>query len=120
MLGHADGAGFGFGHSTVGVASGNEFGGDGAVSGLGGAQNQSHILADHGAAVGGHDALGHSFEDNSFHSEENNFSHIDHSDNVTSAQGHSAAFTDQHFTPQHIDIDHSALAGDDITDFFHG
>jgi hypothetical protein len=120
VLGHADGAGFGFGHSTVGVASGNEFGGDGAVSGLGGAQNQSHILADHGAAVGGHDAFGSSFEDNSVDVRETNLSHIEDSDNVTSAQGHSSAFADQHFTPQHVDIDHSQLAGDDINDFFHG
>src|SRR4051812_3246013 len=29
VLGHADNAGFGFGHSTVGVASGNEIDGDG-------------------------------------------------------------------------------------------
>ena len=120
VLGHADGAGFGFGHSTVGVASGNEFGGDGAVSGLGGAHNQSHILADHGAAVGGHDAFGSNFEDHHVNVEENSFSHIEGSSNVTSAQGHSFAAADQHFAPQHTDIDHSQFAGDDIDTFFHG
>ena len=120
VLGHADGAGFGFGHSTVGVASGNEFGGDGAVSGLGGAQNQSHILADHGAAVGGHDAAGFGFEDNSFHSEQNNLTHIEDSTNVTHAQGHSFAAAEQDFHPQHVDVEHSQIAGDDINDFFHG
>jgi hypothetical protein len=51
---------------------------------------------------------------------ESNFSNIEDSDNVTSAQGHSFAAADQHFAPQHVDIDHSQLAGDDINDFFHG
>ena len=120
VLGHADGAGFGFGHATVGVASGNEFFGDGAVSGIGGAQNQSHILADHGSAVAGHDAVGSNFDDESVHVTETNLSHIDHSDNVTSAQGHSVAEAHQHFQPTHVDVDHSQIAGEDINDFFHG
>lgn len=120
VLGHADGAGFGFGHSTVGVASGNEIGGDGAISGLGGAQNQSHVFADHGSAVGGHDASGSNFDDESVNVHETNVSHIDHSDNVTSAQGHSFAEGHQHFAPTHVDIEHSEVAGDDVDNFFHG
>jgi hypothetical protein len=120
VLGHADGAGFGFGHSTVGVASGNAIGGDGAISGLGGAQNQSHLIADHGSAIGGHDAFGSNFEDHHISVQETDLTHIDHSDNVTSAQGHSFAEGHQHFAPQHVDIDHSLVAGDDIDTFFHG
>ena len=120
VLGDANGAGFGFGHSTVGVASGNTFGGDGAVSGLGGAQNQSHIFADHGAAVAGHDAFGSNFEDDSVNVRETNLTHIEDSTNVTHAQGHSFATADQHFAPQHLDVDHSQFAGDDIDTFFHG
>jgi hypothetical protein len=120
VLGHADGAGFGFGHSTVGVASGNAIGGDGAISGLGGAQNQSHLIADHGSAIGGHDAFGSNFEDHHIDVHENNLTEIDHSANVTSAQGHSFAEGHQHFAPQHVDVDHSLVAGDDIDAFFHG
>jgi len=120
VLGHADGAGFGFGHSVVGVASGNTIGGDGAISGLGDSQNQSHIIADHGSAVAGHDAAGFNSQDFSFTSEETNLTHIDHSSNVTHAQGHSIAAADQHFAPQHVDVEHSQIAGDDINDFFHG
>jgi hypothetical protein len=120
VLGHADGAGFGFGHSTVGVASGNEIGGDGAISGLGGAQNQSHLIADHGSAIGGHDAFGSNFDDESVNVRETNIEHIDHSDNVTAAQGHSFAEGHQHFQPEHVDISHSEVAGDDIDTFFHG
>jgi hypothetical protein len=120
VTGHADNAAFGFGHATVGVASGNEIGGDGAVSGLGGASNQSHILADHGSAVAGHDAVGHNFQDDSVHVQEENLTHIQDSDNVTNAQGHSFAAADQHFQPTHVDVDHSQLAGDDIDSFFHG
>ena len=121
VLGHADNAGFGFGHSTVGVASGNEIGGDGAVSGLGGAQNQSHIFADHGSAVAGGNASGHNFQDDSVHVHEENLTHIQDSDNVTNAQGHSFAAADQHFQPTHVDVEHSQFAGHDIdTDtFFH-
>ena len=118
VLGDADGAGFGFGHSTVGVASGNEIDGDGAISGLGGAQNQSHIFADHGSAVAGDDAFGSNAQDFSTNISEKNFSHIEDSDNVTSAQGHSFAEADQHFAPKHVDIDHSQVAGDDVNDFF--
>jgi hypothetical protein len=120
VLGDADGAGFGFGHSTVGVASGNEIFGDAAVSGVGPAHNQSHIVADHGSAVAGHDASGFNFQDFSTNVEETNLTHIDHSSNVTHAQGHSFAAADQHFAPQHVDVDHSQLAGDDIDSFFHG
>jgi hypothetical protein len=120
VLGNANNAGFGFGHSTVGVASGNEIDGDGAISGLGGSQNQSHIFADHGSAVGGHDAVGHNFQDDSVHVREDNLTHIEDSDNVTSAQGHSFAAADQDFEPKHVDVDHSQIAGDDIDTFFHG
>jgi hypothetical protein len=120
VLGNANNAGFGFGHSTVGVASGNEIDGDGAISGLGGAHNQSHIFADHGSAVGGHDAVGHNFQDDSVHVREDNFTHIADSDNVTTAQGHSFADADQDFAPKHVDVDHSQIAGDDIDTFFHG
>ena len=119
VLGHADGAGFGFGHATVGVASGNDFFGDGAVSGIGGAHNQSHIVADHGSAVAGHDALGSNFEDHSVTLDETNLTHIDHSNNTATAQGHSFTDAHQHFQPTHVDVDHSQLAGDDINDFFH-
>jgi len=119
VLGDAHGAGFGFGHSTVGVASGNDIFGDGAVSGLGGAQNQSHLTADHGAAIGGHDAAGTNLQDFSTSIHEENFSHVEDSQNVTGAQGHSFAAADQHFAPQHVDVDHSQVAGDDIADFFH-
>jgi len=119
VLGHADGAGFGFGHATVGVASGNDFFGDGAVSGIGGAHNQSHITADHGSAVAGHDAAGSNFEDHSVTLDETNLTHIDHSSNTATAQGHSFTDAHQHFQPTHIDVDHSQLAGDDINDFFH-
>ena len=119
VLGHADGAGFGFGHATVGVASGNDFFGDGAVSGIGGAHNQSHIVADHGSAVAGHDALGSNFEDHSVTLDETNLTHVDHSNNIATAQGHSFTDAHQHFQPTHIDVDHSQLAGDDINDFFH-
>jgi hypothetical protein len=120
VLGNANNAGFGFGHSTVGVASGNDIHGDGAVSGFGGAQNQSHIFADHGSAVGGHDAVGHNFEDHSLDVRETNLTHIDDSTNVTHAQGHSFAAADQDFAPKHVDVDHSQFAGDDIDTFFHG
>jgi len=120
VLGHADNAGFGFGHSTVGVASGNEIDGDGAISGLGGSQNQSHIFADHGSAVGGHDAVGHNFQDDSVHVREDNFTHVEDSENVVGAQGHSFAAADQDFEPKHVDVDHSQIAGDDIDTFFHG
>jgi hypothetical protein len=119
VLGHADGAGFGFGHSTVGVASGNLVGGDAAISGLGGAQNQSHITADHGSAVAGHDAFGNNVEDHHISVHETNLTHILDSDNVATAQGHSDTHTHQHFQPQHVDIDHSLVAGDDIDTFFH-
>jgi hypothetical protein len=118
VLGDADGAGFGFGHSTVGVVSGNEIDGDGAISGFGDAQNQSHVFADHGAAVGGHDAFGSNFEDDSVSDRETNLSHIEDSSNVNSAQGHSFAAADQDFRPVHADIDHSQFAGDDIDTFF--
>jgi len=120
VLGHADGAGFGFGHSVVGVASGNEIGGDGAISGLGNSSNQSHIFADHGSAVAGHDAFGSNQQDFSTHVTETNLSHIENSDNVTSAQGHSFAAAEQDFHPHHVDVEHSQIAGDDVNDFFHG
>jgi hypothetical protein len=122
VLGDASGSAFGFGHSTAGAASGNTVFGDGALSGVGGAQNQSHIIADHGSAVGGHDAVGHNVEDHHLDVHETNLTHIEDSTNVTSAQGHSLAEGHQHFAPTHVDIDHSQLAGDDITDineFFH-
>jgi hypothetical protein len=120
VLGHADNSAFGFGGSVVGVASGNEIGGDGAISGLGGASNQSHIFADHGAAVGGHDASGTNVQDFSSHFTEHNITDIADSTNVTTAQGHSLAAAEQDFAPKHVDIDHSQFAGDDINDFFHG
>jgi hypothetical protein len=120
VLGHADGAGFGFGHSTVGVASGNFVGGDGAISGFGSAHNQSHILADHGSAVGGHDAFGSNFDDEHVDIRETNLTHIEDSENVTTAQGHSTAHAHQHFHPTHVEVDHSQIAGDDIDTFFHG
>jgi hypothetical protein len=119
VLGHADGAGFGFGHATVGVASGNFVGGDGAISGLGEAHNQSHIIADHGSAVGGHDALGSNVEDHHIDVRETNLSEIDHSSNVATAQGHSFTEAHQHFHPTHVEVDHSLVAGDDIDGFFH-
>jgi hypothetical protein len=120
VLGHADGAGFGFGHSTVGVASSNLIGGDGAISGLGSAHNQSHILADHGSAVAEHDAFGSNFEDHHINVHETNLTHIDHSANITTAQGHSTTHAHQHFHPTHLDVDHSLIAGDDINTFLHG
>ena len=120
VLGHADGAGFGFGHATVGVASGNEIGGDGAISGLGHTSNQSHITADHGAAVAGHDAFGSNFQDESFNVEERNLTEIDHSSNVTHAQGDSFAAADQDFHPHATHVVNSEVAGDDINHFFHG
>ena len=120
VLGHADGAGFGFGHSVVGVASGNSIGGDGAISGLGNSSNQSHIFADNGSAVAGHDALGSNFEDHSVTLDETNLTHIDHSSNTATAQGHSFTDAHQHFQPTHVDVDHSQIAGEDINDFFHG
>jgi len=120
VLGHADGAGFGFGHATVGVASGNEIDGDGAISGLGGASNQSHITADHGAAVAGHDAFGSNEQDFSTNIHETNLSHIEDSQNVTSAQGHSFAAAEQDFHPHATHIVDSEVAGDDIDHFFHG
>jgi hypothetical protein len=119
VLGDADGTGFGLGGSTVGVASGNAIHGDGAISGLGGAQNQSHIFADHGAAVGGHDAAGFNAQDFSTHVEKVNLTEVDHSTNVTTAQDHSLSLADQDFAPKHVDIDHSQFAGDDISSFFH-
>jgi hypothetical protein len=118
VLGDANGAGFGFGHSTVGVASGNDIDGDGAISGFGNAQNQSHIFADHGSAVAGDDAFGRNVEDHSVDVHETNLTDIDDSTNVTTAQGHSFAAADQHFAPTHVDIDDSQLAGDDIDTFF--
>ena len=120
VLGHADGAGFGFGHATVGVASGNAIGGDGAISGLGGASNQSHITADHGAAVAGHDAFGNNFQDFSTNIHETNLTHIADSENITHAQGHSFAAADQDFHPHTTHIVDSEVAGDDISHFFHG
>ena len=120
VLGHADGAGFGFGHSVVGVASNNAIGGDGAISGLGDAQNQSHIIADHGAAVGGHDAFGSNVQDFSTNIHETNLTHIADSENVTSAQGHSFADAEQDFHPHATHIVDSEVAGDDISHFFHG
>jgi len=118
--GHADGAGFGFGHSVVGVASGNEIGGDGAISGLGSSHNQSHIIADHGAAVAEHNAFGSNFQDESFNVEERNLTEIDHSSNVTNAQGHSFAGAEQDFHPHATHVVNSEVAGDDISHFFHG
>ncbi|HEY6797614.1 MAG TPA: hypothetical protein VI248_23310, partial [Kineosporiaceae bacterium] len=106
-------------HSTVGVASGNLVGGDGAISGLGGAQNQSHLIADHGSAIGGHDAFGSNLEDHHVTVHETNLTHIADSDNVTTAQGHSFAEAHQHFAPTHVHVDHSLVAGDDIDTFFH-
>jgi len=120
VLGHADGAGFGFGHSVVGVASGNEIGGDGAISGLGSSHNQSHIIADHGAAVAEHNAFGSNFQDESFNVEERNLTEIDHSSNVTNAQGHSFAGAEQDFHPHATHVVNSEVAGDDISHFFHG
>ncbi|HEY6797589.1 MAG TPA: hypothetical protein VI248_23185, partial [Kineosporiaceae bacterium] len=107
-------------HSTVGVASGNLVGGDGAISGLGGAQNQSHLIADHGSAIGGHDAFGSNVDDEHVSVHETNLTHIVDSDNVTTAQGHSEAHAHQHFHPTHVEVDHSQIAGDDIDTFFHG
>ena len=120
VLGHADGAGFGFGHATVGVASGNEIDGDGAISGLGHASSQSHITADHGAAVGGHDAFGSNVQDFSTNIHETNLSQIEDSQNVTSAQGHSFAAAEQDFHPHATHVVNSEVAGDDIDHFFHG
>jgi len=120
VLGHADGAGFGFGHSVVGVASGNEIGGDGAISGLGSSHNQSHIIADHGAAVAGNDAFGSNEQDFSTNIHETNLSNIEDSQNVTSAQGHSFAEAEQDFHPHATHIVDSEVAGDDIDHFFHG
>ena len=120
VLGHADGAGFGFGHATVGVASGNAIGGDGAISGLGGASNQSHITADHGAAVAGHDAFGNNFQDFSTNIHEENLTHIQDSTNITHAQGHSFAAADQDFHPHTTHLVDSEVAGDDLSHFFHG
>jgi len=120
VTGHADNAAFGFGHSTVGVASGNHIGGDGAVSGLGSAHNQSHIFADHGSAVAGNNAFGSNVEDHHVDFSETNLTHIEDSTNVTNAQGHSFAAADQHFEPTHVHVDHSQFAGEDIDNFFHG
>ena len=120
VLGHADGAGFGFGHSVVGVASGNSIGGDGAISGLGNSSNQSHIFADNGSAVAGHDAAGFNQQDFSSHFTETNLTHIEDSQNVTHAQGHSFAAAEQDFHPHATHIVNSEVAGDDINHFFHG
>ncbi len=118
VSGHASDTAFGFGHSTVGVASHNSIGGDGAISGLGSSHNQSHIAADHGSAVGGHDAFGSNFEDHHVAVHETNLSEISNSENVTHAQGHSFADADQHVSPSETHVDHSQVAGDDIHDFF--
>lgn len=119
VLGSADGAGFGFGNSTVGVASNNDIDGDGAISGLGGAQNQSHIFADHGSAVAGDDAFGRNVQDFSTDVRETNLTNIEDSTNVATAQGRSFVDADQDFEPVRVDIDHSKIAGDDIEEFFN-
>ena len=112
--GHADGSGIAFGHGAVGAASGNAAGGDAAVSGAGGAGNQSNLSTDHGSALGGHDAGGSNATDDSTHADTHNETLVDHSHDVALAEDHSGAEADQHLKPVHVDVDHSALAGDDI------
>jgi hypothetical protein len=112
--GHADGSGIAFGHGEVGTASGNAAGGDAAVAGAGGAQDQSHSAADHGSALGGHNAAGTSLTDGSTHVDTHSDTLVDHSHTVDLAQDHSGAESDQHLKPVHVDVDHAALAGDDI------
>jgi hypothetical protein len=123
VLGNANGAGFGMGHSTVGVASGNTIHGDGAISGLGNSQNQSHIRADHGAAVGGHDAFGSNVQDQSTHITETNTTHIFDSEHVDSGEGHGYGEADHHYRPTHFDhveAEQHHMGDDEHGHFFHG
>ncbi|HEX2810653.1 MAG TPA: hypothetical protein VHN80_31200 [Kineosporiaceae bacterium] len=61
--GHADGSAIGFGQGDTSAASGNHVR-DGSLSSGGDAHSASHNEADHGGAIGGDDALGHSLESN--------------------------------------------------------
>jgi len=98
--GSADGAAFGTGSNAASFNSVH----DGALSAGGNASNASHNFADHGAAVGAHDAFGTNVE----HTETN----VLGSDNTNIAADHSASFADQHQHTVHDSISNSLIHGD--------
>lgn len=113
VLGNANDSAFGQGEATVGNASNNDVH-DGAVSGLGGAHNQSHNHLSHGSALSEQgDALGHNVQDQSFHETHTNVSNILHSSGVDTAQDESSVHSHHSFHTDHIvqpEFDH----GDDF------
>lgn len=89
---------------------------DSSVNSGGDSQAAIGNEADHGGAIGGHDAEGTDVEDNDTSVSQEDTSIVDDSANTDVAQDDSHADTSQHFSPTEVEVDHSAVAGDDVHD----